>query len=216
MRSIFLALAATALSTPFMAGADPVKDGSFEVQGAGQTGSCYFAIYGTPCATGAWSGTGETSGILRNGVAGFLGNSPDGNYFGFVQSYYGQSGGLIQTLNLNAGSYRLSWLDAGRADGDLGNQTYTVSMDGNLIATDSVITGQAFSGKSQTFSVSDSGSHVLAYTALVSAGDNTAFIDGVSVVAVPEPATWAMMLLGFGMVGVGLRYRRKSTTARVA
>jgi hypothetical protein len=26
--------------------------------------------------------------------------------------------------------------------------------------------------------------------------------------AVPEPATWAMMLLGFGMIGFGLRYRR--------
>ena len=27
--------------------------------------------------------------------------------------------------------------------------------------------------------------------------------------AVPEPSTWAMMLLGFGMVGFGLRNRRK-------
>ena len=35
------------------------------------------------------------------------------------------------------------------------------------------------------------------------------------VAAVPEPATWAMMLLGFGMVGFGLRSRRK-VTARVA
>lgn len=29
--------------------------------------------------------------------------------------------------------------------------------------------------------------------------------------AVPEPSTWAMMLLGFGMVGFGLRNRRKPT-----
>ncbi|MDB5582883.1 MAG: hypothetical protein JWR80_8059, partial [Bradyrhizobium sp.] len=28
-------------------------------------------------------------------------------------------------------------------------------------------------------------------------------------VALPEPATWAMMLMGFGMVGFGLRSRRK-------
>jgi hypothetical protein len=27
---------------------------------------------------------------------------------------------------------------------------------------------------------------------------------------VPEPATWAMMILGFGMVGVGLRRRRRA------
>ena len=32
--------------------------------------------------------------------------------------------------------------------------------------------------------------------------------------AVPEPATWAMMLLGFGAIGFGMR-RRRSDTVRV-
>ncbi len=32
--------------------------------------------------------------------------------------------------------------------------------------------------------------------------------------AVPEPATWAMMLLGFGAVGFALRRRRQTTTVR--
>jgi hypothetical protein len=31
---------------------------------------------------------------------------------------------------------------------------------------------------------------------------------------VPEPATWAMMILGFGMVGAGLRLRRRDELAR--
>lgn len=31
--------------------------------------------------------------------------------------------------------------------------------------------------------------------------------------AVPEPATWAMMIVGFGMVGGVLRRRRNVTTA---
>ena len=30
--------------------------------------------------------------------------------------------------------------------------------------------------------------------------------------AVPEPGTWAMMILGLGMAGAGLRYRRRSTS----
>lgn len=34
--------------------------------------------------------------------------------------------------------------------------------------------------------------------------------------AVPEPATWAMMLVGFAMVGATARYRRRSTTAAFA
>ncbi len=36
------------------------------------------------------------------------------------------------------------------------------------------------------------------------------------VAAVPEPATWAMMLVGFGMVAGAARYRRKSTKIRYA
>jgi hypothetical protein len=38
----------------------------------------------------------------------------------------------------------------------------------------------------------------------------------VTVTAIPEPATWAMMLLGFGMVGAGVRYRRRSTKVAYA
>ncbi|MGP7796695.1 PEPxxWA-CTERM sorting domain-containing protein [Sphingomonas sp. CLY1604] len=34
--------------------------------------------------------------------------------------------------------------------------------------------------------------------------------------AVPEPATWAMMIIGFGMLGGAMRYRRKSSKAAYA
>lgn len=34
--------------------------------------------------------------------------------------------------------------------------------------------------------------------------------------AVPEPATWAMMLVGFGMIGATARYRRRSITTTYA
>lgn len=40
-------------------------------------------------------------------------------------------------------------------------------------------------------------------------------LTSISVSAVPEPATWAMMLFGFGAVGYGLRRARKPTV-RVA
>lgn len=39
--------------------------------------------------------------------------------------------------------------------------------------------------------------------------DVDAIIDNIVVTATPEPATWAMLILGFGAVGVAIRRRRK-------
>ena len=40
-------------------------------------------------------------------------------------------------------------------------------------------------------------------------------LSGDTVAAVPEPTTWAMMIIGFGFVGLSLRRRRTATTMRV-
>ena len=37
-----------------------------------------------------------------------------------------------------------------------------------------------------------------------------------SIAAVPEPATWAMMILGFGLIGGALRSRKANVTTKVA
>lgn len=41
----------------------------------------------------------------------------------------------------------------------------------------------------------------------------TVFVPQTTVFAVPEPATWTMLVLGFGLVGFGLRRRRPTTVA---
>jgi hypothetical protein len=43
-------------------------------------------------------------------------------------------------------------------------------------------------------------------------GDGTLTISPVSG-AVPEPATWVMLMLGFGLVGAAMRYRRREAAA---
>jgi len=54
------------------------------------------------------------------------------------------------------------------------------------------------------------------YVVLFSGNSGQADFDDVSV-SVPEPATWAMMLLGVGMIGAGLRMaRRKNGMALTA
>jgi hypothetical protein len=59
----------------------------------------------------------------------------------------------------------------------------------------------------QLYSGSEAIPTILKGTFLLSSG----FVTISSVAAVPEPATWAMMLVGFGMMGGALRYRRRGT-----
>lgn len=42
------------------------------------------------------------------------------------------------------------------------------------------------------------------------------FTPATTAAAIPEPATWAMMLVGFGLVGAATRYRRKGVKVRYA
>lgn len=57
------------------------------------------------------------------------------------------------------------------------------------------------------------------YTAVITGfnnedvGNYTLTISTDAEAAIPEPATWGLMLLGFGAVGAGARYRRRGKTA---
>lgn len=62
-----------------------------------------------------------------------------------------------------------------------------------------------------SFTITGAGSTLGASTVF----DNIRFGSAVSA-AVPEPATWAMMIGGFGMVGGAMRYRRRKTTVSFA
>lgn len=51
----------------------------------------------------------------------------------------------------------------------------------------------------------------LSFVNTAGAANEGVFLDAVSVVAVPEPSTWALLILGFGLVGGAMR--RRSTLA---
>lgn len=53
----------------------------------------------------------------------------------------------------------------------------------------------------------------LTFTATGTSDSLGGYLDNISLTAaVPEPSTWAMMLLGFGVIGLSMRRRRKATS----
>jgi len=62
----------------------------------------------------------------------------------------------------------------------------------------------------QTFKFTVAQDTTLAFAATGISNSYGGYIDSVNLAAVPEPATWAMMIGGFGLVGGAMRRRRSS------
>ena len=98
-----------------------------------------------------------------------------------------------------------------------GNGYSIYTLDGTLLGTATAGTAFAFGPAGVTgFKVRGidglvQGDPFVTGLTFVSAGTVTITQTPVAAAAVPEPATWAMLLLGFGMTGASIRYRRRST-----
>ena len=159
---------------------------------------------------------GPGSGLVNvdNPPNGWYGNTPPAGFAGDQFSFLQGLGSLSQTFSATTGVSTLSWLDAGRPDFGCCNglQSYQVYLNSQLIGTYNTQNDQPFTLHSA--SVNLLGSNTLEFVGLVN-GDSTAFFDQVNLAPVPEPSTWAMMILGF--CGLGLfAYRRKNSSLRLA
>ena len=132
---------------------------------------------------------------------------------------------IFRTLGSNVrmdhatGTLELSWLEGSRPDifggGYKGDQSYEVWLGTSLLGTFSTSSGQDFTARNVTASVTGGSSYYLIFHGL-SQGDNTAFLDDVSASitpSVPEPATWAMLIAGFFATGGAIRRRRGAAFA---
>lgn len=113
------------------------------------------------------------------------------------------SDSLVRSTNPNAGTYT-ALNTGGQAFGGLGFSTA-----GSDIAFDiSGGSGNAFlSAGNRLYAVN------LSSGAATQLGTVGASLRGLTASAVPEPATWAMLILGFGLVGTALRRRPAAATA---
>jgi hypothetical protein len=196
-----------------------VLDGSFEVQGS-TSSQCT----GASCPQVPWVVQGRGGFIAEPG---FNLYTPAGDYHAYLQSIGTATGSISQTFSLDRGVYDLGFLAAGRnQSGSYSNITYNgaltydVFFDGISVFSETTVTNTAFAQRLvKGINVATTGLHTLTFAsrALASNRDAIAALDNVTMTAaVPEPATWAMMLVGFGMIGAASRYRRRNTATTYA
>jgi hypothetical protein len=115
-----------------------------------------------------------------------------------------------------SGTYTLSLQSAAPFDNYLG--LYSVSFDPNAPLTNVLIYDDDDGGVGGDALINALLTSGLTYTAVITGFDNNDFgaysltFSGQGIATpvgdVPEPATWAMMLIGFGAIGASIRYRR--------
>ncbi|ELX08605.1 hypothetical protein Jab_2c06600 [Janthinobacterium sp. HH01] len=237
IKSLLLAVtAAAALSTgAASASTELIVNGGFETGDYGQinwgghqlsgwTSNGYnFLFNGSNVDNGGTSGSYGNLELWgpNNGASNGLQASPVGGNFVAADGAF-EMAPLQQTVNgLVAGQqYNLTFYWAGAQqsgfDGatteqwqvSLGNQTQSTAIKNNV--------NHGFTGwQKETFTFTASGaSEVLSFLAVGTPAGVPPFslLDGVSMVAVPEPQTWGMLGLGLGLVGFAAR-RRKAKAA---
>jgi hypothetical protein len=209
-RAVLGALGAAALLAGAAAHAQTVSDYSFE---SPSVGSGYVYVpNGVPGATF----TGG-AGVQGNGGAWGFTPAPDGTQTAFLQSSGGSNGSItLDVTGLTPGTYTANFYTEARPG-------YTpvdvlVTWDGGTVETFVPSDPNNWQpGPSFPFLVGSTSGQLEFQTAFVpSTGDNDMGIDDVTLTrvgGVPEPAAWALMLVGVGGVGAMLRRGRAAVTA---
>lgn len=121
--------------------------------------------------------------------------------------------GALQTIaTFGAGTYTLNFDLGGNARGDVDKTTVITLGD----FSQSVTLSSSSPLAAQSFTFKTTGGQ-LSFADLAGGNQNIGnILDNVSLSAVPEPASWAAMLVGFGAIGATMRNRRKLAVATTA
>lgn len=158
-----------------------------------------------------WSGRGIE---LQNNAAG---TPHSQNNLVELDSNPGPGSNSAMYYNIDPGVYKLNFFYSARpnvaADSNIINVFLSTGAIGSALGAGQIasLTANGLGDTSWTettlfFTVSQSSKLVFA----AAGKDDTlgGYLDTMSLSAIPEPATWAMMIVGFGMVGGAMRRRR--------
>lgn len=187
-------------------------NGSFETNCGVAAGSFATIVPGNSCITG-WS-VGPHSVDLINGYW----EAKDGTHS--IDLAGNGPGSISQTFDTVVGGlYTVNyWLSGNPDGGDLAKYGLITAVDGGVIASSNFLGLQGATRDNMgyapwSFAFTATGSQTtLTFEADPTEGFYGPVLDAVEVIApVPEPSTWATMLLGFGLIGFGLRKRKAAS-----
>ena len=199
------AVAAAALTLTLATGAHAnniVADGSF-VEGASVGG---YQGYAGGSDLGAWKVTGDSVDL----IGGYWQKTPTGSFT--IDLAGTNAGGLSQGLHLDAGDYQVSFWLAGNPDGGSATKTVDVSVAGvsqsfSFLTTGHNESNMGFTLETLSFSLATGMDTTLSFSNAEADTPWGAAIGGVSLVAVPEPGSMALLLAGLGLFGVMAKRR---------
>ena len=208
MRSAVL-LAATAMlgfAAP-VAATELIVNGGFEATGFGGTGTYYnIGTGGDNPVPGDFGFAVSVNNvdIIANGV--YTASLGTGGAYNLDLVGYGSTGAISQSFATVLGKTYFVSLDYNQNGS--GRQA-EVSVNGGAIGT--LVGSNAWQSFSTTF-LGTGAPVTFAITNTVGGANAGIVLDNISVTAIPEPATWGLMLAGFALVGVAAR-RKTAVTA---
>jgi choice-of-anchor C domain-containing protein len=206
--TLIVGVAAWGIATT--AGAAAFTNGSFELSTAATNpGSGFTTLLNGSTAITGWTVGGDSIDYI-----GGYWQPEDGSRS--VDLSGNANGSISQTFDTVLGQrYAVSFFLAGNPDGGPAAKVAITSATGGPVQSDTFTVSGSDSRASmgwQAYTYNFTAASTSTTLSFASA-TGTAYgpaLDNVSVLGVPEPATWAMMLMGFGGLGAVLRHRRSA------